>query len=616
MTTTEPATKIAACIALFIVFALGGCERKAQTADEAQGASETAASAEPGSAAHGSEHTDWSRFVESFIDVYFEYNPTSAVRAGKHEYDGRLPDFSPAGLDAYVDWLEGRRRDAEAFTDQQLSEPDRFQRDYLVSEIDDRLFWLKTADWPHKNPSFYSFSMSPSVYVTRPYAPLDQRMKAYVTYATNLPAALAQMRSNLQTPLPKTYVETTYGVTHGLASYMRDTVPGVFADVQDEALQKSFREANASAVRSLEDIAEWFNELRDSATDDYALGAEKYREMLWATERVDLPLDQVKQIAEADLDRNLAALTEACHAYAPNTTIKECVARMNADKPEGGPVEAARGQLEVLRNFVVAHDLVTIPGDERAKVAEAPPYRRFNFAYIEIPGPYEKNLPSVYYIAPPDPEWPKAKQEAYIPGGDNLLFTSAHEVWPGHFLNFLHANRAKSVFGRVFVGYAFSEGWAHYTEEMMWNAGLGDGDPEVHIGQLSNALLRDVRFLSSLGLHTGGMTVAESMKLFEDKAFQDEGNAQQQAYRGTSDPAYLNYTLGKLMIRTLREDWTASRGGRMAWKAFHDEFLSYGGPPIPMVRKAMLGEDDTGVLIRVPGADTGSATAGSAGGPE
>jgi hypothetical protein len=432
-------------------------------------------------------------------------------------------------------------------------------------------------------------------------------MKAYVTYATNLPAALTQMRGNLQTPLPKTYVETAYGVTGGLASYMRDTVPGIFADVQNEALQQSFQQANAKAVESLEDIAEWFGGLRESATDDYALGIEKYREMLWATERVSLPLDQVKQIGEADLARNLAALREACEAYAPDATVKECVDRMNADKPLGGPVEAARGQLEDLRAFVVANDLVTIPDEERVKVAEAPPYRRFNFAYIEIPGPYEKNLPSVYYVAPPDPEWPKTKQEAYVPGVDSLLFTSAHEVWPGHFLNFLHANRAKSVFGRVFVGYAFSEGWAHYTEEMMWNAGLGDRAPEVHIGQLSEALLRDVRFLSSLGLHTGGMTVAESIEMFRDKAFQDEGNAQQQAYRGTYDPAYLNYTLGKLMIRTLREDWTASRGGREAWKAFHDEFLSYGGPPIPMVRAAMLGDHDTGLLIRVPGTDRGAA---------
>ncbi len=145
-----------------------------------------------------------------------------------------------------------------------------------------------------------------------------------------------------------------------------------------------------------------------------------------------------------------------------------------------------------------------------------------------------------------------------------------------------------SIFGRVFVGYAFAEGWAHYTEEMMWEAGLGNGDPETHIGQLMNALLRNARYLSAIGLHTKGMTVAQSERLFRE-AYQDAGTARQQAARGTYDPAYLNYTLGKLMIRKLREDWTKDRGGKTAWHDFHDRFLSYGGPPIPLVRQAMVG---------------------------
>jgi uncharacterized protein (DUF885 family) len=263
--------------------------------------------------------------------------------------------------------------------------------------------------------------------------------------------------------------------------------------------------------------------------------------------------------------------------------------KMNSDKPEGGPVAEARRQLPVLRAFLVEKDIVSIPGTEQAQVEESPPYNRQNSAYIDIPGPYEKGLPSVYYISPPDPAWDKATQDAFIPGKKDLLFTSVHEVWPGHFLNFLHSNRAESIFGKLFVGYAFAEGWAHYTEEMMWDAGLGEGDLETHIGQLSNALLRDCRYLSAIGLHTQGMTVADSEKLFKEQCYQDEGNARQQAARGTYDPAYLNYTMGKLMIRKLREDWT--KGDRTKWKAFHDEFLSYGGPPIPMVRAAMMKED-------------------------
>ena len=254
-------------------------------------------------------------------------------------------------------------------------------------------------------------------------------------------------------------------------------------------------------------------------------------------------------------------------------------------------MESARRQLHELKSFVAGKKLMTIPGTEEAAVAESPPYKRFNPAYIDIPGPYEKGLPAVYYIAPPDPSWSAEERKAYIPGMANLLFISVHEVWPGHFLQFLHANRAASKFGQLFVGYAFAEGWAHYAEELMWEAGFGSGDPETHIGQLLNALLRNVRFISAIGLHTGTMTLGESERMFRDKAFQDPGNARQQAARGTFDPAYLNYTLGKMMIRKLREEWAAPRGGRKAWSDFHDRFLSFGGPPIPLVRAAMLGSE-------------------------
>ena len=219
---------------------------------------------------------------------------------------------------------------------------------------------------------------------------------------------------------------------------------------------------------------------------------------------------------------------------------------VNARKPTEGPVQGARDQLAGLKKFIIEEKLVTIPSDEEALVDESPPFNRWNFAYIDIPGPYEKGLPSTYYIAPPDPSWTADEQADYLPGESNLLFISVHEVWPGHFLQFLHSNRSRSRFSQVFVGYAFAEGWAHYTEEMMWDVGLGNGDPATHIGQLLNALMRNARYLSAIGLHSGTMTVEESEKLFLEKAFQDPGSARQQAARGTFDPAYLNYTLGKL----------------------------------------------------------------------
>jgi uncharacterized protein (DUF885 family) len=349
------------------------------------------------------------------------------------------------------------------------------------------------------------------------------------------------------------------------------------------------RLVNDSATAAMAALDSWILSQRGTQTENFALGAQKFSEMLYAIERVDTPLPELERIGQADLVRNQTALKDACRQFAPGATVMDCVHKAEAHKPKENTVDAARRQLVGLRQFILDKQVVSIPGTEQARVGESPEYARYNFAYIMIPGPYEKNMPSTYYVAPPDASWTPQQRADYIPGEANLLFTTVHEVWPGHFLQFLHANRSRSTFGRVFVGYAYAEGWAHYAEEMMWEEGLGNGDAETHIGQLTNALLRDVRFLSAIRMHTHGMTTAQSERLFREEGFQGEATARQQAARGTFDPEYLDYTMGKLMIRKLRADWTATRGGRAAWKQFHDAFLSYGGPPIPMVRAAMMG---------------------------
>ena len=426
--------------------------------------------------------------VDAFIQGMFEHNPVFAANAGKHEYDGKLPDYSPEGLKAMADWLHAQHDTFAAFTDDTLDTTGRFQRDYVLAVIDGQMFWLEQSGFPYSNPAFYTGDLSPSMYLTRPYAPLAERMAAFVSYEEALPKALAQVKANLKTPLPASYIDLGVNSFGGFAAFFKNDVPGIFASVKDKALQARFKAANAAAIQASQQLADWLKAQKPQATQDFALGAEKFSKMLHATERVDIPLDQLKAAGEADLARNLAALKSACAEFAPGMSLQQCVEKENADKPQGGAVEGARAQLAGLRQFIVDEDLVTIPGPEQAKVEEAPPFNRWNFAYIEIPGPYEKNLPSVYYIAPPDPTWPKAEQDAYVPGKSVLLFTSAHEVWPGHFLQFLHSNRAGWKFGQLFVGYAFAEGWAHYSEEMMWEAGLGQGDPGVHVGQLSNAL--------------------------------------------------------------------------------------------------------------------------------
>lgn len=530
----------------------------------------------------------WAAFADRFIEGYFRLNPSFAVYQGRHDYDGQLPDWSDAGFAKRTAFLKAAIAEAQAMDLASLSRDEQFERLYLIQVAQKDLFWLDDADAPHRNLAWYfDNGLDPNVYIARPYANAETRMRAFIKYARGIPTAVAQIRSNLKTPMPASFIN--YGIPgfKGFADYYTGDAKAAFASVQDPALQADFDVAAKDAAAAMNAMADWLTEQKKNATGDFALGAARFSRMLMATEAVDLPLAALEAVGRADLARNQAALMAACARYAPDKSLLDCMNKMNDNKSDKGPVAEARAQLPVLRQFLIDKAIVSIPGTEQAQVEESPPYNRQNSAYIDIPGPYETGLPSVYYISPPDPNWDAQTRRAYVPGTQDLLFTSVHEVWPGHFLNFLHANRAKSLFGRIFVGYAFAEGWAHYTEEMMWDAGLNAGDPETHIGQISNALLRDCRFLSAIGLHARGMTLDQSREMFVKDCYQDEGNARQQSARGTYDPAYLNYTMGKLMIRKLRDDWTG--GDRSKWKDFHDRFLGFGGPPIPLVRGAMMG---------------------------
>jgi hypothetical protein len=568
--------------ALASLILLAGCDRKEEPAP---------ADADPAALIQ----KEWDTFRDGFVEDFFKAHPTYAIRSGRHEFDGQLPDWSAAGIAAEIKRLHGARDRAAAF-DTGLTDAQRFERDYVIARIDRDLFWLEVVGDPFRNPTFYFDwnldDLDPSAYLTREYAPLDQRLRGLAGYLRAIPRVAGEIKTNLRLPMPESFVERAIAGFGGFADFYDKDLPQVFAQSTDEALRKDLADTSKAAAAAMRDLAKHFEGARKTATQDYALGPEKFARMLAMTEGVSTTIADLEAMGRADLERNQVAVKEACAKYAPGATIPACFAKMGSNKPEGGPVEGARNQLAGLKQFLIDKQVLTIPSEDEALVAEAPPFNRANFAYIDVPGSYEKGVPATYYISPPDPSWPKEVQRDYLPGRADLLFTSVHEVWPGHFLQFLHSNRSDSLIGRVFVGYAYAEGWAHYAEEMMWEMGLANGDPETHLGQLSNALLRDARFLSAIGLHTAGMSVAQSERLFREEAYQDVGNARQQARRGTYDPAYLNYTMGKLMIRKLRADWTATRGGQAAWKEFHDEFLSHGGPNVPMLRALMLGSSE------------------------
>jgi uncharacterized protein (DUF885 family) len=597
---------------VLIAAALAGCNQSPQ--------SKTPAKRPPSQAS-----LQWQQTADGFVQSYFAAQPFFAAQAGKHEYDGQLPDVSAHGLKREIARLHDQRDQLKAIDPTPLEPGERFDREYLLAIVDRDLFWLEKAHSPSANPYWYLNSIDPDLFVSRNYAPLSVRMKAFIKFARGIPKMVTDMQANLQGPLPKSYIEQGIAQFGGFIDFYKKDAPQVFASVSDPALQKDLTDATTNAGNAMANLTNYLTGLQKTATDKFPFGKELYAQMLKDTEQVDLPVEQIEAAGRADLDRNTAALKAECGTYLPKGTLAACVAKVSANKPPEGDLEAARKQLTMLRDFVQKNNVVTIPNNDEVLVAEAPPYNRENFAFIQVPGPYDKGVAATYNIAPPNPKWSKAEQAAYIASEATLMSTSVHEVWPGHFLQFLHSNANPNKLEGLWVGYAFAEGWAHYTEEMMYEEGLNKGDAEMHIGQLMDALLRDVRLLSSIGLHTQGWTVAQSEKMFREQAFQDPGNARQQAARGTYDPAYLNYTLGKLMIRKLRTDWVAKMragGGASSaaatapaadagsapppaaagsppasdqalWHDFHDKFLSYGGPPIPLVRKEMVGAEGT-----------------------
>ena len=364
------------------------------------------------------EAKDWPGFVSGFIEASFKANPGFAVSQGRHEYDGQIADLSQAGIDAEVQRLKQAIADAQAYTDDKLTPEQRYQRDYLVAVAKGQLFWIDPtgADQLHHNPAAYLGFVDPSVYITVPYAPKEQKLKAYIKFLQNVPRAVEQMRANIQTPMATSFVEYGKNAFGGFVTYYPGDGMAAWKGVGTPEDQKALKAATDNAVKAMQDTVAWVESQRAAAKPNFALGKEKFQRMLADTEMVTTPVEELEKIGRADLASNQKLLGEACSRYDPGATMQACMDKMAANKPKGGAVAGARAQLAGLKQFIIDHDIVTIPGPEEAKVEESPPYNRQNAAYINIPGPYEKGLPSVYYISPPDPRWPKAEQDAFVPG--------------------------------------------------------------------------------------------------------------------------------------------------------------------------------------------------------
>ncbi|MCH9687231.1 MAG: DUF885 domain-containing protein [Deltaproteobacteria bacterium] len=533
-------------------------------------------------------------FTARLLAEHFARHPAAAVELGKHAFDGKIRTVTQSALEADLAQIEQTIEQLEAQDRAVLDERQRIELGTLLVAFRGERFEVAVRREPWRNPMHYMGDLNLVAYVGRDYAPVDERAQAVISIALAAGAHLAQANDNLEAVLPRTFVETALLQVRGTVDFCRTDVPAALGGVS-ASTKPSLDAALDQMVTALETYAAALEQRLPQANDAFALGPERFVEMLEQTQGIRVDLSRLQQLAEEDLARNLEALATATQAIDPNQDQAKTVAAVLADKPAPDDVlNLATRQVEAMRQVLVDHDLVSIPSDDPITVRPTPPFMRWNSAFLDPAGPFAgPGQPSFYYITPPDPSWPLEEQQAYVSGAQSLLFTTVHEVWPGHFLHSLHMRQIPSEVLRTFWNYVTGEGWAHYGEELIWEVAFPDNN-EVRVGQLDNALLRNVRFISALGLHTGGMTVEASTQRFRTQALQDAATAKQQAVRGTFDPMYLAYTLGKIAIKKLRDDVRAkveAEGGTFSLRAFHDDLLRHGGAPLPVIRESMLGPD-------------------------
>ncbi len=536
--------------------------------------------------------------IDAFMVPYLAFRPGFAVDLGLHDHDGKVGDRSPEAIRGEITRLHAARDTFAAFSDAQLSPRSRVERQVVLTEISKELFELETRRRPFRDPFFYLFKFSLNAYIARDYAPPAQRAAAMLRACEAAPAYYQQAAANLEPNLPRAWLQAGTMIGGGTVMFLMGDAKRAFVGLPDAELRGKLDTCLDALAKHVAAFNEGLKARMATATDDFRLGAENLVAMLAQVEGLSIDVPTLERIARADLERNRAALVAAAAEIDPKRDVLAVVTEVSADKPAPDAVIAeATAQLSRLRQFIIDKQIVSLPRPDVVEVRESPAFMRGNFAAFSGIGAFETTpLPSYYYIAPPDPAWPIEQQRAYVMSKPDLLFTSAHEVYPGHFVTGMHERASGSRMLQTFETYLSSEGWAHYVEEMMWEQGLGDRDPRAHIGQLKNALMRNVRFLVALGYHAGTMTVEEATKLFVDYAYADPKTAMQQALRGTVDPMFLGYTLGKLAIMELRADWQRAHP-KGTLREFHDEFLSYGEAPIAVTRKAMLG-DGAGAPLR------------------
>jgi hypothetical protein len=526
-----------------------------------------------------------------FDEYYFPYNPTSATSAGIHKYDDQLEDYSAAGVKKRIAIL----KKFEAEFAKLPAGPDR---DLVLSSIRANLLELEAVRMWAKNPDLYSSGLSNSAFVimSRTFASPEVRVKALTTRERLMPRVLADARANVKHP-PRIYLDVAIEQLPGIISFFENDVPLAFKDVKDAALLADFRAANTAVIAALKDQEEYLKRQVASpyTPDDFKLGAKNFAKKLEYEEMVDIPLDRLLAIGYENLHANQKKFRETAALIDPNRAPNAILDDLKKDHPAPDKLlDAFRETCTKLAAFVTEKRIVTIPSPVPPILEETPPFMRaLTFASMDTPGPYETVAKEGFFnVTLPEKDWKPERIEGFMAGFNRgtILSTAIHEAYPGHYVQFLWMQHVDSRVRKLITANSNAEGWAHYTEQMMLDEGYS-ADPKMRIGQLQDALLRNARYIVGIEMHTGKRTFEQSIEFFEKEGYQSHEVAEVETKRGTSDPTYLYYTLGKLQILKLREDYRSKMGEKFSLQEFHDNFLKQGAPPIKIVRRALLGDD-------------------------
>jgi uncharacterized protein (DUF885 family) len=546
--------------------------------------------------------------AERVIAEHWDFIPTAGSRIGRHQYDGRLPDFSGVRVQRRLNELRGSLDELSAIPAAPDSASDRdarmadLSRNLLDNFLRRELFNLEEMRGLENNPQRQVGYLNVSGLVQRDYAPLPERLRSATAALRSAPDFLATLDAGTDRELGVPLLEMAVESYRGMASYLRTGLNAAAAQCVTVApdVARDFDAARSAAAAAVDDFVASLQSRQ--VRPEFAIGSHLYSRMLAAGEGVDTPLSEVLAIGQANLEENLRRLREAAAMISPGQSVRTAVSQVSANHPTAERlIPEVQNMLEDIRQSLLDFNIVGLPSEERCLVTETPSYMRYAFAAMDSPGGLESvATEAFYYVTPVEPDWTPQQQEEWLANFNyhTLKIISIHEVYPGHYVHNLHNRHGGQLplINRVATSYAFSEGWAHYAEEMMLETEYGGGDPALWLTQLLEALVRNCRYLCSLGMHTQGMTPDEATRFFQDHAYMEEHPARREAMRGTFDPGYLNYTLGKLMLLKLRQDWRTQEGNAYSLRRFHDSLLSWGAPPVPIVREAMLANPGRQVL--------------------